>query len=329
MFLSQELPLVSIITINYNFADATREMLDSVKKISYPNIEVIVIDNGSVKPGFDDLSKDYPDFDFYKTGKNLGFAGGNNFGYKKSTGEYILYFNNDASITEGCLEKLIAEFQRNPKLGVVSPIILNTKEKSSDPDVIQYAGTTHVSPITGRNHTIGESQLLSSDYLKNRGTAYAHGCAMMVPRTVIEKAGMIPEPFFLYYEELDWCERIKDAGFEVGLVPEARVFHHESLTIGVDSPLKTHYINRSRILFMRRNSTLLQLTGFVLFLLFFTIPKNSLTFVARGKFDNLKAFWKAVTWNLKDALKTTSPTTSPLQNFDNNRSAKAVHTQLN
>ena len=318
-----DLPLVSIITINYNFADATREMLDSVLNISYPNVEVIVIDNGSTKPGFDKLAADYPNFHFYETNENLGFAGGNNFGYKKSTGDFILFLNNDAALTEGCLDKLVFELQSNPKLGIVSPMIFNTKKLASAPDVIQFAGTTRVSPITGRNKTIGEGELYNQSFADNRTTAYAHGCAMMAPRQVIEKAGMIPEPFFLYYEELDWCERVRDAGFEIGLVPEAKVYHHESLTIGADSPLKTYYINRARILFMRRNSPTLALFGFFLFLMCFTIPKNSLTFVLKGQFDNLKAFWRAVTWNVKDVFETNSPTTTPLHNFE-----KKVQTQM-
>ena len=310
------LPLVSIITINYNFADATREMLDSVLKISYRNVEVIVVDNGSVEPGFDKLAADYPDFHFVKSGKNLGFAGGNNLGYRYSSGKYILFINNDAVLTEGCLEKLVSELENDPKLGVVSPIILNTKKSETDPDIIQYAGTTPVNRITGRNITIGEGELFKSTLPKNRVTAYAHGCAMMSPRRVIEKAGLIPEPYFLYYEELDWCERMREAGFEIGLVPEAKVYHHESLSVGNDSPTKTYFINRSRILFMRRNSSFMQLLGFVIFLMCFTIPKNTLTFVLRGQNENAKALWRAAFWNLKDAFRPPLKTTTPLPDFD-------------
>jgi len=304
-------PLVSIISINYNYADATTEMLDSVVENSYPNLEVIVVDNASTKPGFDELPKKYPyeNFQFVKSETNLGFAGGNNFGYQYASGDYTIFLNNDAVLTDGCLEKMVETLESNPKLGLVSPIILNTKKVSSDPDIVQYAGTTPVHRVTGRNKTIGENEPLANKHLVKE-TAYAHGCAMMAPRSVIEKAGLIPEVFFLYYEELDWCERIKDAGFEIGLVPEARVYHHESLTIGQDSPLKTYYINRSRTLFMRRNSSTFQFLGCFLFMLFFTIPKNSIKFALKLQWANFKAYWNAIIWNVKDSFKSNQPTTT-------------------
>lgn len=303
-----QLPLVSIISINYNYADATREMLDSAKANSYPNLEVIVVDNASTKSGFEKLPSLYPNFTFVKSENNLGFAGGNNYGASFAKGEYLFFLNNDAVITDGCLEKLVAVMQSDDSIGVVSPIIFNTKEKESDPDVVQYAGTTRVNPFSGRNKTIGEGDTFAERHIKTE-TAYAHGCAMMVSRNTVEKAGLIPEMFFLYYEELDWCQRIMDAGLKVKLVPDAHVYHHESLTIGADSPLKTYYINRSRILFMRRNSATLQLLGFFFFLIFFTIPKNSLKFILKGQWANLKAFWRAVGWNFKDMLSPSSKST--------------------
>ncbi len=316
--MEKTLPLVSIISINYNYADATTEMLDSVVSNSYPNLEVIVVDNASTKPGFDQLLKKYPfsNFQFVKSETNLGFAGGNNFGYQYASGDYIIFLNNDAVLTDGCLENMVAALESNAKLGLVSPIILNTKENSAAPDIVQYAGTTPVHRVTGRNSTVGENEPLSEKHLKTE-TAYAHGCAMMAPRSVIEKAGLIPEVFFLYYEELDWCERIKDADFEIGLVPESRVYHHESLTIGQDSPLKTYYINRSRTLFMRRNSTTIQFLGCFLFMLFFTIPKNSLKFALKLQWANFKAYWNAIIWNVKDSFKSNQPATTSHINVHN------------
>ena len=318
-------PKVSIISINYNQAQATTEMLDSVVENSYPNLEVIVVDNASPNSGFEALPKKYPlpNFKFVESKINLGFAGGNNFGFQFADGDFILYLNNDAILTVGCIEKLVATLQANPKLGVVSPIILDTKIKDSDPDIIQFAGTTTVNSITGRNATFGEGEELSKQYIQTE-TAYAHGGAMMVPRTVIEKAGLIPEMYFLFYEELDWCERIKEAGFEVALVPEARVYHYMSLSMGKESPIKTYYINRSRTLFMRRNSKEIQFLGFLFFMTFFTVPKNSFKFIFKRQWANLKAYWNALIWNFKDSFFSNQPTTTTSQINSN----KPVQTPL-
>ncbi len=323
--MEKTLPFVSIISINYNQAQATTEMLDSVVENSYPNLEVIVVDNASPNSGFEALPKKYPlpNFKFVESKTNLGFAGGNNFGFQYAKGEYIFYLNNDAILTEGCIELLVERLQSNPKLGVVSPIMLDTKLKDSDPDIIQYAGTTPVSPITGRNETLGEGDELSEKYIQSN-TAYAHGGAMMVPRSVIEKAGLIPEMYFLFYEELDWCERIREAGFEIGLVPEARVYHYMSLSMGKESPIKTYYINRSRTLFMRRNSKRVQFLGFLFFMTFFTVPKNSLKFILKRQWANLRAYWNAINWNIKDSFKTNQPVTSTSHSISTNNKSVQI-----
>ena len=123
---------------------------------------------------------------------------------------------------------------------------------------------------------------------------------MMTKQGVIKKAGLMDELFFLYYEELDWSEKIKKAGFEIEVEPAAKIYHKESLTVGEDSPIKTYYINRSRILFMRRHKKTWQLMLFYIFLIFAVIPKNSLAFILKGKWANLKAFYRAIFWNLNN-----------------------------
>ena len=127
---------------------------------------------------------------------------------------------------------------------------------------------------------------------------------MMISRKASEKVGLMFEVFFLYYEELDWCERIRKAGFEIYVEPSARIYHKESATVGADSTLKTYYINRNRVYFMRRNYGGFSFIAFVLFLLFIAVPKNILTFILRGSFNHVKPFAKAIFWNVKDWLST-------------------------
>lgn len=287
-------PRVSIITVNYNQTSLTCALLKSLRKVSYPDVEVIVVDNGSVDDPTKVITEDYREVKFMRSEKNLGFAGGNNLGIGTATGKYLLFLNNDTEVDSGFLEPLVHLFETNPEAGAASPKILYYESNG----VIQYAGSTCVNPYTGRNKRVGfmEKDLGQHDQL--RPTDLAHGAAMMVPRSVIEKVGIMPEFFFLYYEEIDWCERIKKAGYNIYFVPASRVYHKESMSVGKNSTLKTYYMTRNRLLFMRRNTTGLKKIFWVLFFISFSLPKNALTFVLQRDAEHGRAFWKALVWNL-------------------------------
>jgi GT2 family glycosyltransferase len=126
---------------------------------------------------------------------------------------------------------------------------------------------------------------------------------MMVSRKVIEKVGMMPEEFFLYYEEFDWSEQIRKKGFKIYCQPKALIYHKESMTTGKMSPLKTFYLTRNRILFMRRNIPLPSLAVFFLYFTFFTIPKNTLAFIIKKQKDHLRSFWKGIFWHFNSNIK--------------------------
>ena len=116
-------PKVSIITINFNSTDVTAALLRSLEKITYPSIEVIVVDNSTKDFGYQ-LPIDFPWITYLEPGENLGFAGGNNKGLRIATGEYYLLLNNDTEVDAGFLEPLIARFQTDANIGVICPKIL-------------------------------------------------------------------------------------------------------------------------------------------------------------------------------------------------------------
>ena len=171
---------VSIISINYNQAEVTCEMLSSLQKLTYPNVEIIVIDNGSPTDPTQIITSSFPDIKYIRSNHNLGFAGGNNLGIKNSTGDYIMFLNNDTEVDPGFLEPLVQLFESNPYAGLASSKILY---HNSD-DVIQYAGSTSINPFTGRNKRIGFMEKDSGQYESIRETDLGHGAAMMVPRKV-------------------------------------------------------------------------------------------------------------------------------------------------
>ncbi|MEL6635950.1 MAG: glycosyltransferase family 2 protein [Bacteroidota bacterium] len=295
-------PLVSIITINYNQPEVTRDLLVSLRGSDYDRVEVIVVDNGSVDDPIPALRRDFPEVQFIRSEANLGFSGGNNLGILASRGDFLFFVNNDTELEADTITRLLATYADRPRLGALSPLILYHPEVvEGQRDLIQYAGTTPLTAYTARNRTLGERQRNRGQYAAAHPTAYIHGAAMMIPRRVVAEVGLMPEFFFLYYEELDWSERIRGAGYELYVEPRARIFHKESVSVGQHSPLKTHYLTRNRILFMRRHRSGLAQFVFALFLVFFTIPKNVLRYWWKGEGEQARAFLRAVAWNLTEA----------------------------
>jgi GT2 family glycosyltransferase len=291
--MKSEKPRVSIITINFNQLQHTMSLLGSLKFLTYENVEILVIDNASADDPTKEITSKYPDVKVIVSDQNLGFAGGNNLGIKHATGKYLLFLNNDTEVDAGFLEPMVNLFETNPKAGAASSKILYY---NSD-NIIQYAGSTCVNPMTGRNKRLGymEKDLGQHDVL--RETDLAHGCAMMVPKYVIEKVGLMPELFFLYYEEIDWCETIKRAGYKIYYVPASRVFHKESMSVGKNSTLKTYYLTRNRLLYMRRNSSGVSKLLAMAFFVLVSMPKNLITYLYQREIEHIKAFWRACLWN--------------------------------
>ncbi|MCF8230653.1 MAG: glycosyltransferase family 2 protein [Bacteroidales bacterium] len=290
----KKFPLVSIITVNYNQSEVTCKLLESLYKVTYPNLEVIVVDNNSNDQG-QVIKQRYPNIIFIPSPINYGFAAGNNMGIMAAHGEFVMFLNNDIEVRPDFLEPMINKFRENPKVGAVSPKI----RFFHTPSTIQYAGYTAMHPITLRNFAYGYKEEDLGQHDKDRITHSAHGAAMMVPMALIRKLGMMAYIFFLYYEEADYCARITRAGYEIHYVHHALVYHKESVSTGRWSPQKIYYLYRNRIVFMRRN---IFGTNFYLALLYqvmVVIPKHSLAFLVRGRFKLFSAYYRALGWHLR------------------------------
>ena len=290
-----ETPLVSIITINFNHSEVTSQLLYSLRKVTYPELEIIVVDNNSPDDDPDVLKQSFPEIELIRSPENLGFAGGNNLGIRKARGKFILLLNNDTEVDPGFLEPLVAKLESDSNIGAVSPKI----RFFHTPDTLQYAGYSPLNPYTIRSHGRGHGTRDTGQFEKDAPTAFVHGAAMMVPLEVIRKVGLMAECYFLYYEELDWSERIRRAGYQLWYVHNSIVFHKESISTGKMSPLKTYYINRARILYLRRNIHGFRFPVAVLYQVFIAVPRNALKFLFEGNPDHFKAYNQAVLWHIK------------------------------
>ncbi|MCD6347601.1 MAG: glycosyltransferase family 2 protein, partial [Bacteroidales bacterium] len=146
-------------------------------------------------------------------------------------------------------------------------------------------------------HLIGYKEKDEGQHDEGTYTFAVHGAAMMVPMSVIKELGPMDDIFFLYYEEHDWCERIKRAGYKIYYEPKSLIWHKESISTGRNSTLKAYYITRNRILFARRNCKASTKWISLLYLYFLVPVKFTLSLLLKRQFDLLLASWKGTIWN--------------------------------
>ena len=285
---------MSVITINYNGLKDTCELMDTLP-LDDASIEVIVVDNASKTDEASILEQRYPQIKVIRSKENLGFAGGNNLGIQAATGKYLFFINNDTVFEDFNVRPLIARLESSGQIGMVCPKIRFAW--GSHP--IQYSGYTPLSPVTMRNRSIGFGEADHGQYDVAHPTPYAHGAAMMVKREVIERAGMMPECYFLYYEELDWSMMIRRAGYDIWYEPACTIYHKESQATGQDSPLKIYYITRNRLLFVHRNTRGISKPLSFLYLIGVVAPKDIIKHLLHKRPDLAKAAVKGVTHFLK------------------------------
>lgn len=240
--------MISIITVNYNGFYDTCELIDTLP-LNDDSLEVIVIDNASEKNEALLIEARYPNVKAIRSNTNLGFAGGNNLGINAATGKYLFFINNDTIIKDFNINVLINRLESSNEIGMVCPKIRFAWEDNP----IQFAGYTKLSRITLRNKAIGFGEKDMGQHNTPHPTPYAHGAAMLVKREALEKVGKMPECYFLYYEEYDWSIMFRRAGYEIWYEPLFTIYHKESKSTGQNSPLKTYYITRNRLLLARRN----------------------------------------------------------------------------
>lgn len=291
-------PLVSIVTVNFNGSEDTCELIESLRLISYPNFEIIVVDNHSENDNPRIIKERFPSVVLYESNINMGFAGGNNLGIMRARGEYVLLLNNDTIVDKGFLEPLVAKMQQDPSIGCVSSKLRFYYDRS----VIQFAGYTPIDHRTMRSFAIGYREKDKGQHDTDKITPYAHGAAMMVSMRVIREIGIMSYIFFLYYEEADWSYRIKKAGYTIWYIHNSLVYHKESVSVGKLSASKVYYQNRNRIVFMRRNVEGKDFYIGILYQLAVAIPKNALKYLVKGRTTYFYAYLRAIGWHLKNLV---------------------------
>ena len=274
---------LSIITVNYNGIKNTCELIDSITFSD--DMEVIVVDNGSKQDEASLIQKQYPQVKVIRSEKNLGFAGGNNIGINVAKGKYLFLINNDTIFKNFNILALIDRLKSSPNIGIVCPKICFSWETNP----IQFAGYTPLSKITVRNQAIGYGEEDKGQFSTAHPTPYAHGAAMLIKREAMEKVGLMPENYFLYYEELDWSMMFVHAGYEIWYDPACTIYHKESQSTGQNSPLRTYFMTRNRLLLVKRNWQGIYKYLAYCYLMCIVASRDILKYAFKGKADLFKA----------------------------------------
>lgn len=279
---------LSIITINYNGLKDTCELIDTIPFNN--DLEVIVVDNASTQDEASIISERYPQVKVIRSQQNLGFAGGNNLGIKEAKGNYILLINNDTYFKEFNIDPLINRLESSDRIGIVCPKLRFAWGNNP----IQYAGYTPLSSITVRNQAIGFGEEDHGQYDTAHPTPYAHGAAMLIKREAIEKVGLMPECFFLYYEEVDWSMMFTRTGYNIWYDPACTVYHKESQATGQNSPLRTYFITRNRLLLVKRNYQGINKYLSYLYQIGLVAIRDIIRYTLQGRYDLAKAVFRGI-----------------------------------
>jgi GT2 family glycosyltransferase len=258
-------PKVGIIILNYKNIKDTIECLESVKKIDYRNYFIVVVDNFSEDGSYETLKEMYPEMDVLESGENRGYAAGNNYGIKYALNkgaEYICILNNDVVIDLQCLSKLVSYMEKHSDTGIAGANICEYYK----PDTVQSTGM-HINFFKSRTPYINEGRPLSEVINQKPLECDAVcGACMLVRKNVVDQIGLIPEIYFLFYEETEWCLCARRAGFKIVSLFDAVVYHKGSATMKKTNTFVDYYTQRNAVLFERRNANFVQNIVFALFL---------------------------------------------------------------
>lgn len=282
-------PKVSIIILNWNNYEDTKECLESLEKITYPNYEVIIVDNGSSDKSTQKIQEEFPQHIYHYNKENLGFAAGINIGIKYALergSELFLILNNDVVVEKNFLEPLVDTISNDEKIGIIGPVNYNYYQPSK---IIS----------AGRSVNLWTGSCREITFLKEPiEVEYLVGSCMLIKKEVIDKIGYFYEPYFLFFEETEYCLRTRRAGFKIICHPSSKIWHKVSSTSNRFPDRSAYYFYRNKFLFIKRNAPFYIKWPFYFYYSFYLVLK-SIAELLKGKrtmfssiLNALTDFWK-------------------------------------
>jgi len=296
---------LAIILVNWNSYALTDDTLQSLYQTSYQDYDIICVDNASTDDSLSQLKTNHANIIILTCDQNTGFTGGNNKGMQYALEHgyaYTLLLNNDVAVESDFLEPLVQALEANENLGAVQPLIYFHHDRT----LIWNAGSRY-NKWLGVTKTIGYNKKDAQHTYRNQNQGFVNkiawitGCAFMVKTEVLKKVGLLYEPFFIYYEDVDLSFRIKNAGYDLGYVPASVIYHiagmsHKSskkTAEGYVSP-KVHYLNaRNHIWLLKKYTKPLHAPTVILYQSIYYLSVTGY-FIVRGRWQKIKALYKGI-----------------------------------
>lgn len=275
-----------VVILNWRQPAITIECVQAVQAMDPPAEAILLIDNGSDDDSVTQLQTAFPEIELLALPHNLGFAGGNNYGLRQAIAQgfdYALLLNNDAFPHPNMLGQLLAETAAD--VALLSPKIFYRDH----PTIIWFAGGRQQPQLLELRDT-GRGQDDGPSFQQTREVDYLLGTGLLVNLRAAQQVGLLDEQFFMYYEDLDWSIRFRQAGYRLRLVAGAHLYHQVSLSSGgEDSPPHRYYLARSSILFFARHGRRGRLGAIILFRLVSGLKMIS-RLVLTGRWLSAKAY---------------------------------------
>ena len=230
--------LVSVVVLNYNAGELLLNCIKSIKKSTYKNLEIIVVDNISNDNSHEISKKEFPEIKLIQNKKNLGYCGGNNVGIKEAKGKFIVILNPDTIVESNWIDELISAYDEFGE-GLYQPKILSLNEES----IIQSTG--NMLHVFGFGFARDKGNKVTDKTEEIEKIGYASGTCLFTSREVINKVGLLDEFLFLYHDDLDLGWRAAHIGINSYYVPKSKIYHVESYSLKWSSK-KFYWLERNR-----------------------------------------------------------------------------------
>jgi GT2 family glycosyltransferase len=253
-------PRFSVVIPNYNGLIYLQDCFNSLRKSNYPNLEIILVDNGSTDESVAFVEQNFPEVKIIRSDTNLSYSGGSNLGIQHATGKYVVLLNNDTEVTPGWLNPLLEEFESDSQLAACQPKILSM----SDHAMFEYAGAAggfmdRLGYPFLRGRIFDTLEKDDGQYDDPIDLFWTSGAAMAIRKQVLDESGLLDEGFVLHMEEIDLCWRMHLLGYRLRIRPDAVIYHHGGGTLGAEKMSKMYYNHRNSIFMLFKNYSLKRL----------------------------------------------------------------------
>ncbi len=255
--------MISVIIVQYNNSRLTHTAIESFIKHHTCNYEIILVDNGSTEQNAVEFTKDIPNIKLICLDNNLGFGKANNLAVQKSSGDILLFLNNDTLTTSEFITKIESEFNKDSSIGIIGPKLYNLDGSlqlsyGKLPSLfMEFADKLFYSLVDKKNKLV--LNYLKKKYLKKEITGWVTGAALFIKKKLFLELNGFDESFFMYFEDKDLCKRVNDSGDKVVFFPESSLIHLRGASLNEPN---REFLNKkyreSQILYYKKHKTKLE-----------------------------------------------------------------------